>query len=162
MITRYLLKFSLIVLLSGKLNYVFAQQVEESNSGCGSISKTLQWTQHQEVHVGAADSHCTNGSYIVQVYHDDDYQFGLILPRPGVIADIYSAYIGHQKHRVLVVEVESTGTGGLVFADAFSVGKNGIRLLASVDGIRYPKAGVKYSGDMLKLLRQKLKSKVNQ
>lgn len=84
------------------------------------------------------------GSYSVRVYFDpgaqtgDDTTFftsGLVRPRDGTVRSVAPLQVAHRKRPVLMVVVESAGSGGYLSADAFAVEPHAVRLLASVSGL---------------------------
>ncbi|NJD24065.1 MAG: hypothetical protein FIB06_01520 [Betaproteobacteria bacterium] len=84
------------------------------------------------------------GSYSVRVYFDSSgqpgnettfYAAGLIRARDGTVRSIAPLQVAGRKRPVLMVVVESAGSGGYLSADAFAVEPRAVRLLASVSGL---------------------------
>ena len=81
------------------------------------------------------------GSYAVRVYFDSAassendttfYTAGLIRAREGAVVSIAPLQVAWRKYPLLLVVIQSVGTGGYISADALSVGRREIRLLANV------------------------------
>jgi len=84
------------------------------------------------------------GSYSLRIYATQDGQpgddttfflAGLVRPRDGTLERIFLADLGKGEPPRLVVVIRSVGSGGYLSADAFSLGKNTIVLIASVSGL---------------------------
>ena len=100
------------------------------------------------------------GSYSVRVYFDSSaqsgnettfYAAGLLRARDGTVRSSAPIQVAGRKRPVLMVVVESAGSGGYLSADAFAVEPRGIRLLTSVSGLAP-------SDDPAAKLRRKLES----
>jgi len=84
------------------------------------------------------------GSYSLRIYSTqngqpgDDTTFflsGLVRARDGTVEKVFLADLGKGGPLCLVVVIRSVGSGGYLSADAFSIGKNTVVLIASVSGI---------------------------
>jgi hypothetical protein len=84
------------------------------------------------------------GSYSVRIYAtrsaqpDDDTTFfsaGVIRARDGTVEKVFLADLGNDGPPSLVVAIRSTGSGGYLSADAFTIGKNTVVLRRSVAGL---------------------------
>ena len=84
------------------------------------------------------------GSYSVRIYSiqsaqpDDDTTFfssGVIRARDGTVDRIFLADLGNDGAPSLVVSIRSSGSGGYLSADAFTIGETTVVLRASVYGL---------------------------
>lgn len=84
------------------------------------------------------------GSYAVRVYHDPSaaagnettfYTAGLVRSRDGTVLSVAALQVAGRKRPLLMVVVQSAGSGGYLSADAFAVEPRSIRLVASVSGL---------------------------
>jgi hypothetical protein len=84
------------------------------------------------------------GSYSVRVYYDPSagagnettfYSAGLVRSRDGSVLSIAPLEVPGRKRPLLMVIVQSAGTGGYLSADAFAVEPRSVRLAASVSGL---------------------------
>lgn len=84
------------------------------------------------------------GSYSVRVYFDPDarpenettfYSAGLVRPRDGTVLSIAPLAVARHERPLLMVVVQSAGSGGYLSADAFAVQPRSVRLRASVSGL---------------------------
>jgi Periplasmic lysozyme inhibitor of I-type lysozyme len=84
------------------------------------------------------------GSYSVRVYFDPNespgnetafYSAGLIRARDGTVRSAAPLEVPGRKRPLLMVVVQSAGSGGYLSADAFDVEPHSVRLVASVGGL---------------------------
>lgn len=84
------------------------------------------------------------GSYAVRVYADPSaeagsettfYSAGLVRSRDGTVLSAAPLAVTGRKRPLLMVVVQSAGSGGYLSADAFAVEPRSIRRLASVSGL---------------------------
>lgn len=83
----------------------------------------------------------STGSYSVRVYSDPSaaagnettfYSAGLVRSRDGTVLSVAPLEVPGRKRPLLMVVVQSAGSGGYLSADAFAVEPRSIRLVASV------------------------------
>jgi len=98
------------------------------------------------------------GSYSVRVYSDPSadvgnettfYSAGVIRSRDGTVQTVTPLEVPGQKRPLLMVVVQSAGSGGYLSADAFAVEPRSIRLAANVSGLAPTE-------DPARMLRRKL------
>lgn len=86
----------------------------------------------------------STGSYAVRAYHDPAatpenettfYAAGALRPRDGTVRSIAALPLAGHARPLLMVVVQSAGSGGYLSADAFAVEPRAVRLRASVSGL---------------------------
>lgn len=84
------------------------------------------------------------GSYTVRVYFDPSagegnettfYAAGLVRARDGTVRSVAPLAVSGRKRPLLIVVVQSAGSGGYLSADAFAIEPRSVRLVGSVTGL---------------------------
>lgn len=84
------------------------------------------------------------GSYAVRVYSDTSasagnettfFATGLVRARNGVVRSAELLTVGGRTRPLLMVVIESAGSGGYLSADAFAINSRAVRLVASVSSL---------------------------
>lgn len=84
------------------------------------------------------------GSYAVRVYADPSaiagnettfYAAGLVRPRDGFVRSVELLTVAGRTRPLLMVVIESAGSGSYLSAEAFAIGPRSVRLLASIDSL---------------------------
>jgi hypothetical protein len=86
----------------------------------------------------------STGSYSVRIYFDPSasagnettfYAAGLVRARDGTVLSVAPLQLPGRKNPLLMVVVQSAGSGGYLSADAFAVEPRSVRLVATVSGL---------------------------